>query len=70
MAWSDTFQGAFEDVVGAGAAVIKSKAEAAGKTNNAPVTAGDSSLQKWQPMVMMAVAGIAVVLVLLVAKRR
>lgn len=70
MAWSDTFQSAFDDVIGAGASVLKAKAEAAGRTNNAPVTSNESALQKWQPMVMIAVAGLAVVLVFMLAKRR
>ncbi len=70
MAWSDTFQNAFEDVIGAGADVLVAKANAAGKTNNAPVTPSESGLQKWQPLIMFAVAGLAVVVVLLVAKRR
>lgn len=68
--WSETFQGAFDDLVGAGADVLKAKAEAAGKTNNAPVTPAESGLQKWQPLVMLGVAGLAIVVVLLVIKRR
>ena len=68
--WSDTFQSAFEDVVGAGADIIKQKAEAAGRTNNAPVTPAQSDLAKWQPLVYVAVAGIALVVILLVAKKR
>jgi len=49
---------------------MKANAEKAGKTNNAPVTPSESGLQKWQPMVIMVVAGLAVVVFLLVAKRR
>lgn len=68
--WSDTFQGAFDDLAGAGADVLRAKAEAAGKVNNAPVTPSESGLQKWQPLVMIGIAGLAVVVAFLVLKRR
>lgn len=68
--WSDTLQGAFGDIVSAGADVMKANAEAAGRTNNAPVTPSESGLQKWQPLVMLGVAGLAVVVFLLAMKRR
>lgn len=68
--WSETFQSAFDDVIGAGADIIKAKAEAAGRANNAPVTAGQADLNKWQPLIYIAVAGIALVVILLVARKR
>lgn len=70
MALSDTLSDAFGTVVNAGADLIKAKAADAGRANNAPVPADTASWAKWQPMTIAAVAGLALVLVIMLAKRR
>lgn len=70
MALSDTLSDAFGTVVNAGANLIKDKAAEAGRTNNAPVPSDTASWAKWQPMTIAAVAGLAVILVVILAKRR
>lgn len=68
--WNETLQDAFGSVVDAGASVMKANSENAARQNNAPTTPAESALSKYQPLVMIGVAGVAVVVLLMLLKRR
>lgn len=68
--WEEVFQNGVGAVANAGADLIRQKADVSGQTNNAPTTASEGELHKYQPFLIIGGIGLAIVVALLVFKKR